>query len=142
MCRSTYIWLTGSIALVDGDEIREGGIDAHDAGVEIHSLCAAAMLHALIVARALDENAAHRERRGGEEMTAAVPLLLAACARDAQIRFVHERRRLQRLVVMALAGEARPREFPQFVIDFGQHFARRAGAAVTVGVRRHRTREL
>ena len=98
------------------------------AAVEIDALLAAAMFDALIVAGALDENAAHRERRGGEKMPAPIPAALLVVARHAQIRFVHERGRLQRLVRLALAGEPGPREFPQFVIDFRQHLAGSAGA--------------
>ena len=44
---------------------------------------AAAMLDALIAAGALDQDAAHRERRGGEEMTATIP---APCVRRRDTR--------------------------------------------------------
>ena len=94
------------------------------------------------MARALDENAAHGERRGGEEVAAPFPALVLSIAGDSKIRFVHEGGRLQRLIRLSLAPQAGSREFPQFVIDFRQHLVRGAGAAVRVGVRRHREREL
>ena len=108
---------------VDGDEIGERRIDAHHRAVQIDAFGAAAMFDALIMAGALDENAAHRERGGGEEMPAAVPAPLLPIAGDAEIRLVNERRRLQRLIRLPLARETGPREFAQFVIDFRQHLA-------------------
>src|SRR5262249_9047311 len=83
--------------LVDGYEIGQRGIGAHDAAIEIDAVLVAAVLDALVVARALDEDAPHGERRGGEEMPAAVPPAILI-ARHAQVRLVHERGRLQRLV--------------------------------------------
>ena len=79
------------------------------------------MLDTLIVPGALDENAAHRERRGGEEVAAPLPAPLLAIARNAKVGFVDERRRLERLIRLALARETGSREFPEFVIDFRQH---------------------
>src|SRR5262249_17504949 len=93
-----------------------------DAGIEIDALAAGAVLDALKVTRPLEEDAAHRERRGREEMAAPIPLLLLLIAGHAQVRFVDERRRLQRLRVftVALARQPRLREPAQFVVDFGQ----------------------
>ena len=51
----------------------ERRIDAHDPAVELDTLRGAAMSDALIVARALDEDAPHRQRGGGEEMPASIP---------------------------------------------------------------------
>jgi hypothetical protein len=75
-------------------------------------------------------------------MSATIPALLAAVACHAEIRLVNERGRLQGLMRLPLARETRPREFAQFVIDFGQQVARRAGTVLPVEVRRHQTREL
>ena len=94
------------------------------------------------MAGALDENAAHGECGGGEEVPAPRPGSVLSIAGDPEIRFVHECGRLQRLILLSLASEAGAREFPQFVIDFRQHLVRRARAAGRVGVRRHRDREL
>ena len=100
------------------------------------------MLDPLVVAGPLDENAAHRERRGREEVAAAIPAARGLAGGHAKVGFVDERRRLQRLIGLALAGQAGPRESPEFVIDFGQHLTRRTGAAVRQAVRRHGEREL
>jgi hypothetical protein len=72
----------------------------------------------------------------------AIPAPLRFVAGHAKICFVDERRRLQGLVRLALAGETRLRESPEFVIDFRQHLTRGAGTAVRVGVRGHQEREL
>jgi truncated hemoglobin YjbI len=47
---------------------------------------------------------------------------------------VDQRRGLKGLVRLALAREAGPREFAQFVIDFRQHLAGRARTSVPVRV--------
>src|SRR5262249_2743184 len=110
-----------------------------DAGIEIDALAAGAMLDALIMARPLDEDAAHRERRGREEMAAPIPLLLLPIAGHAQVRLVDERRRLQRLRVLAVALVRQPRlrEPAQFVVDFGQTLARGARSAVGLRIAGH-----
>ena len=100
------------------------------------------MLDALIMASTLDENAAHGERRGGEEMPAPIPTPLLLIAGHAKVRLVNESRGLERLIRLPFAGETGSREFPQFVIDFRQHLTRCAGAAVRVAVRRHQERGL
>jgi hypothetical protein len=69
------------------------------------------MLDPPVVARALDQDAAHRERGGGANVSAAVPAASVIVAGDAQIRLVDEGGRLERLVRLPLAGEPRPREF-------------------------------
>ena len=62
--------------LVDGDEIgRAPDRRAAIALIELDVLAAGAVLDALIVAGALDEDAPHRQRGGGKEMAAAIPLL-------------------------------------------------------------------
>ena len=93
-------------------------------------LAAGAVLDALVVAGALHEDAPHRQRGRGKEVAAAIPLC-AAIARDAQIRFVDERGRLQCLMRLSLAGEPGPRELPQFVIHFRQQLA---GGAAGLGI--------
>ena len=110
----------------------------HGAGgerVEFDAFRAASVPYALIVPRALDEDAAHRQRGSGKEVAAPIPFPILVIAGDAEVGLVDERRRLQRLVSIALAREARPRELAQFVIHFGQHVARRARAAVAGTVR-------
>jgi hypothetical protein len=67
-------------------------------------------------------------------MTAPIPLALLAIAGHAKVGLVYERGRLQGLVVVALAREANTGELAQFVVHFGQHVARRAGAAVAGAV--------
>ena len=119
---------------VDGDEIDERRIDAHDRAVELDALRGAPMPDALVVPRALDQDAAHRERGGGEEVPPPVPVPVLAITGDAKVRLVDERRRLQRLVLLALACEAGPRELTQFVIHFGQLVVRCARAAVVCNV--------
>ena len=59
--------------LVDGDEVGERRVDAHDAGVELDVFGAAPVLEPLVVSRALDQDAAHRERGGGKEMARGDP---------------------------------------------------------------------
>jgi hypothetical protein len=91
-------------------------------------LAAAAVLDALVMPCALHEDAPHRERRGSE-VAATIPLPVRV-VRHAQVRLVHERGGLQRLMRLPLAGEPRPREFAQFVVDFRQQFAGGAGTVV------------
>jgi hypothetical protein len=57
-----------------------------------------------------------------------------AIAAAAKKGLVHERGRLQGLVVVALAREANAGQLAQFVVHFGQHVARRAGVAVAGAV--------
>jgi len=112
-------------------------VDAHDGAIEFNALGFAAVLDSLVMTRALDEDAPHGEGRGREEMSTAIPALFRAVTRDAEKCFVNERRGLQRLVWLAFASEARSRQFPEFVIDFGQHLARSARTAVPLRVWRH-----
>jgi len=57
--------------------------------VQLDPFTTGAMFDALIVAGTLHENAAHRERRGGEEMSAAVPLLVAGHAKVSFEKMFH-----------------------------------------------------
>jgi len=100
----------------------------------LDALRATPMPDALVVPRAVDQNAAHRQSGSGEEMSAPVPLSILVIADDAKVGFVDERRRLQRLVSITLAREAGSRELAQFVIHFGQHVARLARTAVAGAV--------
>ena len=69
--------------------------------------------------RALDQDAAHRDRGCGEEMSAPVPALVGAVAGQAQIGLVHERGRLQGQPGR-LARDARPGQLAQLVVDLRQ----------------------
>jgi len=66
---------------------------------------------------------------GGEEMAAAVPLLVGVPADESQIGFVDERRRLQRLPRLLLRESLR-RQRAQFRVDERQQL--RGGAAVAL----------
>ncbi len=74
--------------------------------------------------RRIASAAAHRLGRGGEEMTAAVELLVA---NQPQVGFVNEGGGVER-VVGTFRGHARRGELPQFVIDEGEQLG--GGAAV------------
>ena len=89
------------------------------------------MLDSPVVTSALDQDAPHGQRRGGEEVPASIPLprLLG----HAKVGFVDERRGLECLVRLPLAGQPRSRQLPKFVIDFGNE---RAGASGAVGIAR------
>src|SRR5262249_21210357 len=113
------------------------GIDAGHRAVEIDAIGAAAVFDALIMARALHENPAHGLGRRGEEMAAAIPAPFLLLSRHAQVGFVHERRRLERLVPLALARQTGSRQLAEFVIHFGQQLARCPGAALRGLVVRH-----
>jgi hypothetical protein len=78
--------------------------------------------------RVLDQDAAHRLGRRREELCPVGPAVGAVLA-DAQPRFVHERRRRQR-VVRALARHARGGEPAQFVVERAEQ---RAGVTLRVG---------
>src|SRR5262249_51301355 len=67
--------------------------------------------------------------RGGEEVTAAIPLLLVLVADQTQVSFVHERGRLEGLTWL-FAGELRCSEFAELVIDERQEFV--GGLPVTL----------
>jgi hypothetical protein len=65
--------------------------------------------------RVVDEDEAHELGRDREEMAPIVPSH-GAFAGQADPRLVHEGSRLERVMV-ALAGEAAPRDSPQFLFD-------------------------
>ena len=117
--------------LVDGDDVGQAGIGTQHRLVQFHLLSAGAVLDPAVVARAFDQDAAHRQRGGRKEVAAAIPLF--GLTRDAKIGFVHERGRLQRLMRLPFAGEPRPRELAQFVIHFRQQLAGGAGRSGSRG---------
>jgi hypothetical protein len=126
--------------LVERDQVGQVLAVGGDLRVEVDALSARAVPEALIVTGSLDQNAAHRQCSRGKEMTAPIPLLVLLIAGDAQIRFVNERCRLQRvrLAAVALARQPRSRQLAQFVIHFRQELARRARSAVGREVGCHR----
>jgi hypothetical protein len=67
-----------------------------DAIVECHSNTALT-LRRLTIARMIDQNAPHDLRRDTEELRAVAPRY-ALLSQEPDVRFVHERRRLQRMV--------------------------------------------
>src|SRR5207248_761279 len=85
----------------------------------------APVAEALLAAGPLDEYAAHRLGGGGEEVAAALPVraraprLTPGRGRQAQVRFVDESGRLQRLP-RPLLGELLGRQLPEFVVDEGK----------------------
>ena len=118
--------------LVHGDEVVERRIRPEHGLVELDVLSAGAVLDALIMTRALDENAAHREGGRRKEMAPPVPLLRRPIARDTQVCLVNERSGLQSLITLALASEAGFRELPQFVIHFREQLPGSASRSIRV----------
>ena len=98
--------------------------------IEFDVFTARTVFGALVMARTFDQDAPHRQCRGGKKVTTPIPLLCRPVARDAQERLVHERRRLQGLVRLALASETCFREFAQLVVDFRQKLAGGSRTAV------------
>ena len=75
----------------------------------------AAALLAAPGAGLLDHDAPHRLRRRREEMPAAVPTLRPLRPRHPQVRFMHQRRRLERLPRLLLRQPLR-RQLPQLIV--------------------------
>src|SRR5581483_1990107 len=84
-------------------------------GVEFDPLASSAALVPLLVAGAVDEDAAHSLGRGGEEVAPAAPLLRLAAADQAEVGFMDERGRLECLPRL-LVGQACGGELPQLVV--------------------------
>ena len=82
----------------------------------------------------LDQDAAHRLGRGGEEVAAAVPGAVLAVADEPEICVVNQRRGVQRLP-RPLAGQPGCGEPPEFVVDQREEVAgrRRVRPAVLPG---------
>src|SRR5262249_71798 len=74
-------------------------------------------------ASVLDQDAPHRLGRGGKEMTAIVPARFLPVADQAQVGFVNQGRRLQRLPRLFL-GQLLGGQLAQLVVDQRQDFAR------------------
>ena len=81
------------------------------------------MLGGFHAPRALDENAPHGLRGGGEEVAAAVPVLHLVYVHEPDVGFVDQGRRLERVAGLfmcePLGGEAAP-----FVVDQRQELRR------------------
>ena len=67
--------------------------------------------------RLVDQDPAHRRRRGGEEVAAAIPARVVV-ADDPQVRLVHQRGRLER-VIDALPRQVGARQMAQLLVDLG-----------------------
>src|SRR5262245_32894211 len=80
-------------------------------------------LAGLLAAGALDEDAAHRLGRRGEEVTAAVPLLPAVGVHQPQVSFVHQGGRLEG-VAGRLGRQPGGGQFAQLAVDERQEFGR------------------
>jgi hypothetical protein len=68
------------------------------------------------VSRGIDQNSPHRLGSGGKEVAATVPVSNSVCVHQAQIRLVHQSRRLKRLSGLLL-GQLLRRQFPKFIVD-------------------------
>jgi hypothetical protein len=97
--------------------------------VEVGTPLPASAFGRLMAARLFDENAADRLGRGGEEVTAALELLIAD---ESQIGFVNEGRRVERLARL-LAGEPVRRELAELVVDERQQLR---GSLLIAAIRR------
>src|SRR5882724_4481691 len=108
---------------------------AQDRNVEsghVNALQFAAVFDALFAPGVFDEDAPHRLGCCGEEMTAAVPLLVCP-AGETQPRVMHQRRRLQGLA-WSFVGHLVRGKFAQFLIDEGEQFLCCFGIALLNGV--------
>ena len=104
--------------------LRDGEVEA----VEVDAVQRAAALDPPAPAGRIDEDPPHRFGRGGEKMPAAVPHLHLGRVDEAQVRLVHEGRRLERLVGPLLADLAGG-ERAQLLVHQRQQVRRRAGVA-------------
>ena len=78
---------------------------------------------------ALDEDAAHGNGGGGEEVAAPVPAAIRAVAGEAQVGLVHEGGRLERQA-RRLPRDARTRQAAQLVVHLRQELGGGAGFAI------------
>ena len=94
----------------------------------IHAMLFAAVFQPMTVPRTLDEDAAHRDGRGGEEVPAAVPA--APCTGiHPQVCLVHERGGLERQRVQ-LPPQAGASQTAQLLVDLRQELCGRTGGTV------------
>jgi hypothetical protein len=91
---------------------------------------AAALLRQAL-ARVVDDDAAHRRRRIGEEVRAIVELRGVA-ADEFQVRLVHERGGIERVPV--LPGELPARHGVQLLVQGGEHAIERAAISIAGGI--------
>lgn len=79
---------------------------------------AAAAFEPAFAAGVLDQNATHCLSRGGEEVTAIVPMSFRLVADEAEIRFVNQGCGLESLAGR-LVSQSMTRELAQFAVDQG-----------------------
>ena len=102
--------------LIERQEILITRIAHSNELVQVEAFPISAAFEPLLVARPVDEDAAHRLRRGGEKVTAAIPLRTLSRADEADICFVDQRRGLESLPRI-LQRHPLGRQPPKFVID-------------------------
>ena len=81
----------------------------------------------------VDKNPSHGFGGRREEMPSIIPLWIARCARQPQVRFVHQHRRLQRLAWLFL-GELLGGKFTKLVVHQGQQLLGGLRIAMVDGV--------
>lgn len=118
--QSSGLWILGGQTgqgFIDVEQLlsRRGETDIN--GVEWDTSTPAAALVGLLASGLIHEDAAHGFGRGGEEMAAAVPLLLLlVVAHEPQISFVNQGGSLECLPGR-LPGQPMRRQLPQLLID-------------------------
>ena len=93
-----------------------GSGDGDEVGMELSPRELASVDLTTLPAGALDQNATHGGRRRREEMAAPAETLPRAFSGQPQVRFVHQRRRLERLPRL-LAGEFLCGQLAKLVVD-------------------------
>ncbi len=104
--------------LVNHQDAVVGGGGGEVQVVDVQPLCPLAALEAGLGAGVIDEDAAHGQGRGAEEMHAVVPTRVFL-VHQSQPRFMHERGGLQGLP-RGFAGHAGGREVAQLVVNEGE----------------------
>jgi hypothetical protein len=99
--------------------------------VDGHSFSIPAMLLSTVSTCSVDENAPHGQGGGGEEVPAAVEMLVAD---HSQIGLVNECGGVQAMAA-GLSGNPRSGKLPQFVVDERQQFRRGSAVACRGGVK-------
>ena len=122
---------------VDVEKLVRRRGEADVGGVEGHTTTPAAAFVGLLAAGLIDENAAHRLGRGGEEVTAAVPGRLVPLADQAQVGLVNEGGGLERLPRLFLRQLLRG-QLAQLVVDERQQPAGGLRVVVFDGVQQLR----
>src|SRR5262249_50702817 len=91
--------------------------------IEIDFAVVSSTLQPCLVPRSVQENAAHGFGGGGEEVTAAVPVLSFFHIHEAEIRLMHESSRLERLAGL-FQRQLLPGKLAQLVINQWQQLLR------------------